>query len=98
MRHNKLDAEAKATVRAIGALNVSGRLLISTPDSDRGDEPSTAEGGRSKAGGGAAKTVRPKATGLGTVIGGVKTAGAAGVMAAMAKPAVPRSKTSRPTK
>ena len=37
IRHNKLDAEAKATVRTIHPLAVSGRLLISTPDSDRGE-------------------------------------------------------------
>lgn len=39
LRHNRLDADAKATVRAVAPLAVSGRLLVSTPDSDLGDDP-----------------------------------------------------------
>ena len=59
--YGKLDADGKAAVRSVAPLQVSGRLLISTPDSDRGESEPVAEGGRLKAGGAATKTARSKA-------------------------------------
>lgn len=41
LRHNRLDTDAKAAVRSIAPLAVAGRLLLSTPDSDRGDAEPT---------------------------------------------------------
>jgi hypothetical protein len=36
VRNNKLDDKGKAAVRSVAPLQVSGRLLVSTPDSDAG--------------------------------------------------------------
>ena len=62
IRFNKLDADARAAVRAVAPQQVAaGRLLVSTPDSDRGEEAAAAEGGRPSTStkvGGSIKTLR----------------------------------------
>jgi len=64
VRNNKLDADAKAQVRAVAPLAVSGRLLVSTPDSDRGDDAAAADGGRpTKAGAATGKSARTSKAG-----------------------------------
>ena len=62
LRHNKLDADAKAAVRAVAPLQVAGRLLISGADSELGDADGGGGGGGGKpgkaGGGGATKPPR----------------------------------------
>ena len=94
LRQNKLDAEAKAQVRSVAPLAVGGRLLVSTPDSDRGDDPAANDGGRGPGGklgagtNGATKTGRPKAAGVGGGTAGGTVGGSAGKGAAGASPLV----------
>jgi len=64
IRNNKLDADAKAAVRSVAPLQVAGRLLVSTPDSDNGDE-------RTNKAAGGAKIAKSKTAGSALVGGAV---------------------------